>query len=109
MRPRVSYSWHERVKAAGRYVGSFPSVLMSLTHDQNSPQRPIESAEYKQLSLPASIPSSSIRFLESVESGHSAHGIQARIGALLGVPENTSLRMDSQAKYGCLGRGEGGA
>ncbi|KAJ9095809.1 hypothetical protein QFC19_007423 [Naganishia cerealis] len=71
--------------------------------------RPIETADYKRLSLPASIPSSSIRFLESVESSHSAHGIQARIGALLGVPENTSLRMDSQAKYGCLGRGEGGA
>ncbi|KAJ9121562.1 hypothetical protein QFC22_002181 [Naganishia vaughanmartiniae] len=84
-------------------------VLFLARKGEGSWSRPIESAEYKQLSLPASIPSSSIRFLESVESGHSAHGIQARIGALLGVPENTSLRMDSQAKYGCLGRGEGGA
>lgn len=87
----------------------FDDLTDSLTNNRIIVQRPIESAEYKRLSLPASIPSSSIRFLESVESGHSAHGIQARIGALLGVPENTSLRMDSQAKYGCLGRGEGGA
>ncbi|KAJ9119848.1 hypothetical protein QFC24_005562 [Naganishia onofrii] len=72
-------------------------VLFLARRGEGSWSRPIESAEYKQLSLPASIPSSSIRFLESVESGHSAHGIQARIGALLGVPENTSLRMDSQA------------
>lgn len=49
-----------------------------------------------------------LRFLESVESGHSAHSVQARIGELLGVQEGTSLRMDSQAKYGALGRGEGG-
>lgn len=49
-----------------------------------------------------------LRFLESVESGHSAHDVQARIGELLGVQDGTSIRMDSQAKYGALGRGEGG-
>lgn len=49
-----------------------------------------------------------LRFLESVESGHSAHDVQAKIGELLGVQEGSSLRMDSQAKYGALGRGEGG-
>lgn len=53
-----------------------------------------------------------LRFLESVESGHSAHDVQARIGELLGVPKSNegknSIRMDSQTKYGALGRGEGG-
>ena len=65
-----------------------------------------EGAEWTKTTLEAE--PSPLRFLESVESGHSAHDVQARIGELLGVKEGTSLRMDSQAKYGALGRGEGG-
>jgi len=71
-------------------------------------QRPIAEERYTKLTLPASPPASQpLTFLESVEAGHSAHSVQARIGALLGVTR-PSLRMDSQAKYACLGRGEGG-
>lgn len=71
-------------------------------------QRPLDSATYTKLNLPPTPPASNpLTFLESVESGHSAHSIQARIGSLLGV-QRPSLRMDSQAKYTCLSRGEGG-
>lgn len=71
-------------------------------------QRPLAEARYTRLDLPASPPTSNpLTFLESVEAGHSAHGIQARIGELLLVHQ-PSLRMDSQAKYACLARGEGG-
>jgi 3'(2'), 5'-bisphosphate nucleotidase len=45
------------------------------------------------------------RFCESVESGHSAHGDAAAIAARLGIAR-LPLRMDSQAKYGVVGRGE---
>lgn len=45
------------------------------------------------------------RFCESVESGHSAHGDSERIAERLGITR-PSVRMDSQAKYGIVARGE---
>jgi 3'-phosphoadenosine 5'-phosphosulfate (PAPS) 3'-phosphatase len=45
------------------------------------------------------------RFCESVESGHSAHGDAASIAARLGMTA-PPLRMDSQAKYAIVARGE---
>ena len=46
-----------------------------------------------------------LRFCESVESGHSAHGDAAAIAARLGIV-TPPVRMDSQAKYGIVARGE---
>jgi 3'(2'), 5'-bisphosphate nucleotidase len=46
-----------------------------------------------------------VRFCESVESGHSAHGDAAAIAARLGIVA-PPLRLDSQAKYGVVARGE---
>ncbi|KAK4686944.1 3'(2'), 5'-bisphosphate nucleotidase, partial [Tremellales sp. Uapishka_1] len=83
-------------------------VLMVAVRGEGSYSRPLPTATYTKLNLPPSPPASNpLTFLESVEAGHSAHGIQARIGELLGVTR-PSLRMDSQAKYTCLARGEGG-
>ena len=45
------------------------------------------------------------RFCESVESGHSAHGDAAAIASRLGIVA-PPVRMDSQAKYGVVARGE---
>ena len=45
------------------------------------------------------------RFCESVESGHSAHDRSAQVAAKLGII-NEPLRMDSQAKYAAVARGE---
>ncbi len=45
------------------------------------------------------------RFCESVESGHSAHGEAASIADRLGLTA-PPLRMDSQAKYAVVARGE---
>ena len=45
------------------------------------------------------------KFCESVESGHSSHEEQAQIAELLGI-QTTSVRMDSQAKYATLTRGD---
>jgi len=45
------------------------------------------------------------RFCESVESGHSAHGDSAKIAATLGI-SSTPVRLDSQAKYAVVARGE---
>jgi 3'(2'), 5'-bisphosphate nucleotidase len=49
-----------------------------------------------------------VRFCESVESGHSAHGEAAALAAHLGIVA-PPLRMDSQAKYAVVGRGEAAA
>jgi HAL2 family 3'(2'),5'-bisphosphate nucleotidase len=48
---------------------------------------------------------SSVRFCESVESGHSAHGEAAAIAGRLGITAQP-LRMDSQAKYAVVARSE---
>jgi 3'(2'), 5'-bisphosphate nucleotidase len=45
------------------------------------------------------------RFCESVESGHSSHNDAAAIAARLGITHEP-LRMDSQAKYAVVARGE---
>ncbi|KAN0081291.1 hypothetical protein V8E55_008915 [Tylopilus felleus] len=46
-------------------------------------------------------------FLESVEAAHADLGFNNRISELLNITRAPS-RMDSQAKYGCLARGDGG-
>ena len=46
-----------------------------------------------------------VRFCESVESGHSAHGDAAAVAGRLGITAQP-LRMDSQAKYAVVARGE---
>jgi 3'(2'), 5'-bisphosphate nucleotidase len=44
-------------------------------------------------------------FCESVESGHSSHGDAERVAELLGIVR-PSVRLDSQAKYATVARGE---
>jgi HAL2 family 3'(2'),5'-bisphosphate nucleotidase len=48
---------------------------------------------------------SAARFCESVESAHSAHGPAAEIAERLGI-KTPPLRLDSQAKYAVVARGE---
>ncbi|RLT01332.1 MAG: 3'(2'),5'-bisphosphate nucleotidase [Planctomycetota bacterium] len=47
-----------------------------------------------------------VRLCESVESGHSAHDRSAMIAASLGIVKQP-VRLDSQAKYAVVARGEG--
>lgn len=48
---------------------------------------------------------SATRFCESVESGHSAHGASAEIAQRLNITA-APIRLDSQAKYAVVARGE---
>ena len=50
---------------------------------------------------------SELSLLESVESAHAALGVNDRVAKILGVTRPPT-RMDSQAKYGALARGDGG-
>lgn len=64
----------------------------------NEPPIPIKFNDIKDLSKAT--------FCESVEAGHSSHGTQARIAQKLGIV-NPSVRMDSQAKYCSISKGDG--
>ncbi|KAG5635874.1 hypothetical protein H0H81_009832 [Sphagnurus paluster] len=59
------------------------------------------------LKIPCFAPSD-ISFLESVEAAHSSHTFNERVSSLLNITRSP-VRMDSQAKYGCLARGDGAA
>ncbi len=65
----------------------------------------VECAGSKSIRVSDKLDTALARFCESVESGHSAHGDAAAIAARLGITA-PPLRMDSQAKYGVVARGE---
>ncbi|KAJ8101450.1 hypothetical protein POJ06DRAFT_251569 [Lipomyces tetrasporus] len=65
---------------------------------------PVDSARPIKMSSLTDITTAS--FCESVEAGHSAHDQQAKIAQLLGITK-PSVRMDSQAKYASIARGDG--
>ncbi|EIE20057.1 3',5'-bisphosphate nucleotidase [Coccomyxa subellipsoidea C-169] len=76
-------------KGAGSYAGplagsAFPRDRLQLSDTQNFSQ---------------------IRFMESYESKHSDFSFTAKLAAKLGV-SRPALRIDSQAKYGALARGD---
>jgi 3'(2'), 5'-bisphosphate nucleotidase len=59
---------------------------------------------------PVTIPpydASKLNLLESVEAAHASHSINDRVASILNITR-APTRMDSQAKYGALVRGDGG-
>lgn len=67
--------------------------------------RPLHSPSSASIHVTATSESSAARFCESVESGHSSHGRAARTAELLGISADP-VRLDSQAKYAVVARGE---
>lgn len=69
--------------------------------------RPLDDEKAAPAPIRASLQADAVqaRFCESVESGHSAHGEADAVGARLGITA-PPLRMDSQAKYAVVARGE---
>lgn len=83
-------------------------VIFVAKRGQGAFQRSLTDPTLRPISLrdisAASLASAS--FCESVESGHSSHGTNSRIAQLLGITA-PSVRMDSQAKYASVSRGDG--
>jgi 3'(2'), 5'-bisphosphate nucleotidase len=81
--------------------------LFSAVRGQGAELRPLDDAD----AAPQPVRVSSThnpamaRLCESVESGHSAHGPSAEIAAKLGISAEP-VRLDSQAKYAVVARGE---
>jgi 3'(2'), 5'-bisphosphate nucleotidase len=73
---------------------------------QGAAIRSIDRPEEREIRVADIANPSEALFCESFESSHSSHGDMGEIVKLLGV-KNPPLRMDSQAKYGILARGDG--
>ncbi|KAM0785991.1 hypothetical protein ACM66B_006809 [Microbotryomycetes sp. NB124-2] len=69
-------------------------------------QRSLTSPELERISMSKLSSLSDASFCESVEAGHSDHGTNAKIASILGITKD-SVRMDSQAKYCSIARGDG--
>lgn len=82
-------------------------VLMSAVRGQGTELRPLSRIETSPQAVRTSPTSRAdmARICESVESGHSAQDVSARVAANLGVT-SAPVRMDSQAKYATVARGE---
>ena len=86
--------------------GSPPGTILQAVRGRGSIQRPLEgSAEATAIHVTTTADPSEARFCESVESGHSSHGHSAQVAELLGI-QRESKRLDSQAKYAVVARGE---
>ncbi|KIY70779.1 3(2),5-bisphosphate nucleotidase HAL2 [Cylindrobasidium torrendii FP15055 ss-10] len=73
---------------------------------QGAEQLNLEGSQPKVITIP-SFAEGELNFLESVEAEHSSHSTAGRIASLLGITREPT-RMDSQAKYCSLARGDGG-
>lgn len=80
------------IQYAIRGEGSFQILI-----DSDQDPEPIRVSEKEE--------SSEARFCESVESGHSSHSLSAKVAQSLGITKDP-VRLDSQAKYAIVGRGE---
>jgi HAL2 family 3'(2'),5'-bisphosphate nucleotidase len=84
-----------------------PGCLYSAVRGQGASVRTIDDEGLSPQPVMVSVKKqpSSARFCESVESGHSSHGRSAQIAQLLGITAEP-VRLDSQAKYAVVARGE---
>jgi 3'(2'), 5'-bisphosphate nucleotidase len=79
--------------------------LFVAVKDEGAVQRPLAGGEERPIRVTDIASPARASFCESVESGHSSHGAAAEIARALGVTE-PPIRMDSQAKYAAVARGD---
>jgi 3'(2'), 5'-bisphosphate nucleotidase len=103
---RPSRAPHEHQPPSENSLG----MILSAVKAEGAFARPIESGggieqPASRLQVNDTDDPAQVRFCESIESGHSAHGDSARVAQRLGITR-APLRMDSQAKYAAIARGE---
>lgn len=99
--PKGASSLPSKARALNRYSNPAP---VSLSHGH------VQVTLSADASVPLTIPSvgsGTLNLLESVEAAHADLAFNNRVSQLLGITR-APTRMDSQAKYGCLARGDGG-
>ena len=83
------------------------SIFLPQIYQMTVSQLTLSGSDPTPLTIPPITPSS-LNFLESVEAAHSSHSFNDRVSTLLGITR-PPIRVDSQAKYCCLARGDAGA
>lgn len=84
-------------------------VLFSAERNQGATERPLDPASTtapRRIHMNAISSTINASFCEGVEAGHSSHEAQASVAQKLGITKQ-SVRMDSQAKYASVARGDG--
>ena len=85
--------------------GGALGTLMVAVRGEGTRMMPLEGEGGERVVVDTSGSESSHRFVESVESGHGNQELQAEIAKAVDI-HSPSLRMDSQAKYAAVARGE---
>lgn len=80
-------------------------TLFVAVRGEGAYQAPLSGGELQPIRVASMDDSNSLRFVESVESGHGDQSRQAAIAQTVGITA-PSLRMDSQAKYGAVASGQ---
>jgi hypothetical protein len=90
---------------SGCSTGLSTSPLPRMVDAQSSPQFTLTGANPVPIAIPQFAPDE-LNFLESVEAAHSSHSFNDTVAKILNVTRPPT-RMDSQAKYCALARGDG--
>jgi len=80
-------------------------TLLFAVRGQGAEMAMLESPEFKPIRVDTDPTSAQLRFVESVESGHGDHSLQEKVAQAVGITRPL-LRMDSQAKYAAVARGD---
>ena len=80
-------------------------TLLVAVRGQGAEMATLENSEFKPIRVATDSQSTRLRFVESVESGHGDHSLQQTVAQAVGITR-PSLRMDSQAKYAAVARGD---
>lgn len=86
------------------HKNSLRGVIFVAEQGKGASVSPLGKDDYTTLKFPAELDPERVRLVESVEAAHGNHDLQEAIGRRVGLQE--SLRMDSQAKYGAVARGD---
>ena len=84
---------------------SLKGVLFTAVRGEGSREALLHSDDFTPIHVVSERNPDKLRFLESVEAGHANHALNQAIARAVGIVQ-PSLRMDSQAKYGALARGD---
>ena len=86
-------------------AGAGNSSLFVAVRGQGASVAALGSDDFHGISVTGSDDPSRRRFVESVEAAHGDQALQEAVARAVGI-ETTALRMDSQAKYGAVARGD---
>lgn len=85
--------------------GSETGTLFVAVRGEGALMAPLGGGDFTKIAVTSPSDQARARFVESVESGHGDHARQEAIARAAGISQ-PSLRMDSQAKYGAVARGD---